>query len=129
MPKFVTQADANRGFEFQVYDDTGEKVDWFISVVGVDSDAYREKEREQKRRNIANISRTRGLAISLRSAESDAIELLASATTGWRGGEAIAPYSHAEAVRIYTQFPQVREQVDRVIGERANFLPKAATSS
>ena len=129
MPKFVTQADANRGFEFQVYDDTGEKVDWFISVVGVDSDAYREKQNEQKRRNIANINRTRSLAIGLGNAESDAIELLAASTTGWRGTEAIAPYSHAEALRIYTDFPQVREQVDRAVGERANFLPKAATSS
>ena len=127
--KFVTQADSNRGFEFQVFDDAGEKIDWFITVCGVDSDAYREKQNEQRRRNIVDINRTKSMVQTMSRAESDAVELIAAATTGWRGADAIVPYSPAEALRVYTEFPQVRMQADQNINERANFLPKAATSS
>jgi len=129
MSKFVTRDDANRGFEFQVIDDAGEKADWYITVVGADSDIYRAKQNEQRRRNIANVNRTKSLAQTLGNAEADAIELIVAATSGWRGKDAMAEYSPKECDRIYTEFPQIREQADRAIGERANFLPSAATSS
>ena len=126
MSKFVSREDANRGFEFQVIDDAGDKVDWFISVVGADADVYRAKQNEQRRRNIANVNRTKSLMQTMANVDSDAIELIVVATTGWRGKEAMAEFSLKEAERIYTEFPQIREQADRAISERANFLAPRA---
>lgn len=129
MPKFVTKTDADRGFEFQVMDDAGEKIDWYITVVGADSDLFRSEQNKQKRRNALEINRTKSTVQSMMRAESDAIDLIVVATTGWRGKDAMAPYSPQEASRIYTEFSQIREQADRALNDRASFLPSAATSS
>ena len=129
MSKFVTTEDANRGFEFQVIDDEGEKSDWFITVTGADSDAYRNALNKIKHRNIVDINRTKSTVQSMKRQDADAIDLVVAATTGWRGKDAMAEFSATEAERVYKNFSQIREQADRHINERANFLPSAATSS
>ena len=129
MNNFVTNEDANRGFEFQLINDAGEKIDWHITVMGVDSDAYRAKLNLQKRRNIVDVNRTKSAIQSMSRQDSDVIELLVAATISWRGKDAMAEFSAQEAERIYTTFLQIQAQVARAIDERANFLPKAATSS
>lgn len=125
-PKFASRKDAGQGFELQLVDDTGAKIDWFVKVVGADSDAYQAALRDIQRRNIDVINRTRKVAFEPEQQEESALELAVSATIGWRGEDAIAPFSAAEARRIYAEYPQIREQVDRAVNDRANFLPDAA---
>lgn len=127
-PKFVSKADAARGFELQLVDDSGVKIDWFIKVVGADADVYREKLTEIQRRNINDINRARRLVLTPEEREADEVDLLVAATVGWRGDDAMAPFSAAEALRIYTAYRQIAAQVDRAISDRSNFLPDAATA-
>jgi hypothetical protein len=129
MGNFLTKEEAGKPFEFQVVNDIGVKIDWHISVVGIDSQLYRDKQEEQRQQNIAETARTRNMASSLQRAEAQALELLAAATTGWRGKDQVAEFSTANAARIYGEFQQIRDQVAAKIGDRESFLRRAASNS
>lgn len=59
----------------------------------------------------------------------DSIRLMAKATVGWDGvgiGEDETAFSFENAVRLYTKYPFIREQVDAFITERVNFFKGGA---
>jgi len=126
--KFVSRQDAGRGFELQIVDDSGERVDWFITVAGVDSDAYRDQQREHQRMGIEMNQRGRRVELTPELIEDRALDLIGAATLGWRGEDAPLAFTPENARKIYRELPQVQEQVDRAIQNRANFLPRSGTS-
>ena len=97
---------------------TGKKTDIYIKVAGMDSKAYR------KARHAA--LREAALKVADGEVDEDALasNMLAEATTGWRGveskGKPIA-FSKDKAVDIYLNSPSIRDQVDRFISDRSNF--------
>lgn len=127
-PKFVNKADAARGFELQLKDDSGVRIDWFIRVVGIDSDVYQGKTNEIQRRRIDEAASGRRSLDTPEQRESDALDLLVAATISWRGDDAMAEFSPGEARRIYNDYRSIAEQIDRAIADRRNFLPGAATA-
>lgn len=96
----------------------------FITLRGKDSPSLRAYISRQQNDRLEKIRR--GKAINVEQQEKDNINLLAQATTGWRGmvedGEEL-PFSVSEAARVYAEFPWIEEQADAFIGDRANFLP------
>jgi hypothetical protein len=126
--RFISRQDAGRGYELQIVDDTGEQVDWFITVAGVDSEAYRAQQREHQRQGLAMTSRKQRLELTPELIEERALDLIVAATLGWRGEDAALPFTAENARKAYRDLPQVEEQVDRAIQNRANFLPRSGTS-
>lgn len=130
---FDTIAGAQRGYELELRDpSTDLPCGRFISILGADSDAYRECMREIQRRRTERMNRSRRFLATPEELESDALDLLASATTGWRGlayrdGTPV-PFSAAAARDLYRGFPAIRDQVDQAVGDRALFLPKSASA-
>lgn len=97
-----------------------------ITVMSFDADPM------IKARNAAlnSASRRRGQATA-ESVQADTIRLYAKATKGWDGvgiGEDETPFSVENAIRLYTKFPFIREQVDAFISDRANFFKDEPTS-
>lgn len=125
---FASKDDAERGYEFQVFSDVGEPIDWFITVIGADSRAYKALENQQRQQTTDRFLRTRGAPLKPEEADRQALTLTVSATTTWRGADAPAEFSPDNAKQAYIDFPGVREQADRAINNRGNFLPKSATS-
>lgn len=78
-----------------------------------------------KARNLSlNLASKRGRATA-ESVQADSVRLLAKATTAWDGigiGEDVTPFSYDNAVKLYTEFPFIKEQVDSFVTERSNFL-------
>lgn len=97
-----------------------------IKLAGRDSEIYRKVSRE-----LAN---KRAEAIRAAGAdaqptdddlENEALDLLSALTLGWVGiaanGEPY-PFSQENARKLYERLPWLREEVDRFVGNRANFM-------
>lgn len=146
---------AGQGYELQlIHPITGAPLAAYITVLGVDSEAYKSKLREQQRRRTdimierkerlqRRVGQKRFQRMTPESLlaeagptdeemEADTIELLASLTTGWRGifrEEAAeeVPFSHAEAVKLYGEFEWIRLQVGQAMQNRENFFRESAS--
>lgn len=107
-----------------VHPATGEDTGIVITLLGTDSVEWKSCAREIKNRTLRNGKR------KLSDDEMEALpyEMLAAVTLGWEGleeGGKPVKFSKEEAMRIYRDVPVIGEQVDKFVGERANFLPSA----
>ena len=106
--------------------DDGEAI--AIKVLGTDSKAYRNKNREYQRARIAQMARSKSRKIDYTMSDEDACDLLAECTVEWRGivdeGKEVE-FSKEAAHDLYMKYIWIREQVDAFIGDRANFFPSA----
>lgn len=103
-----------------------------LHLAGPDSAVYSRSMHAQTQRRIeaAAAAAERGeqaTAPDPEEAKADAAEVLARCTKGWSGflgrdGEPL-PFSTDAARELYLRFPVIREQADRFVSRRANFLP------
>lgn len=137
MPKeFDTVALANQGGIMEVEGpdgvvlrDANGAAAMTITLLGSDSQVFR----KAQNRNLNKRLTKRNVKMTAEELEAETIDLLAEVTTGWAGfkdptGNDIA-CSRQNAVALYSKYPFIREQADRFINERANFLPKSESSS
>jgi hypothetical protein len=105
------------GAECQIHDESGNFLDMYIRVVGLDSDKWRTAMRETKRRILTDSKDDREKA-------DYELDQLVDATLDWRGfmsdGEELK-FSKKRVRDLYKNAPYIRDQVDRFIAERANF--------
>ena len=116
---------AEEGAELRVaHPTTGEDLGITITLIGTDSKTFRDI--SKIRATMALKKKTR--EIDLDQNEQDSIELLARCTKCWSGitenGKDI-PFNHENAVELYTKYLWLREQIDRFMADRSNFLPSA----
>jgi hypothetical protein len=100
---------------------TKEETDIVFTVSGTDSKAYRQSVRDVMVRRMAN---TDAPASEL---EDDEIEILAHCTKSFRGLtiDGKEPEQSLEGfIKIYSEFPWIKEQVDKFIGKKSNFFLK-----
>ena len=103
---------------------TNEETGIMITLVGADSVEWKTAMRSIRTRSLQNGKRK----ISDEEAESMPFEMLAAVTLDWDGVEENGKpikFSKEEALRIYKTVPVIAEQVDKFVGDRANFLPSA----
>ena len=125
LAKLDTAKVAEEGAELRVaHPTTGEDLGIKIVLIGTDSKTFRDI--SKIRATMALKKKTR--EIDLDQNEQDSIELLARCTKGWSGitenGKDI-PFNHENAVELYTKYLWLREQIDRFMADRSNFLPSA----
>jgi len=109
-----------------------------IDLLGMDSDAVVANEHATRNQNLEAMRE--GAKLSAADLDLKAATALAKATTGWRGvpqgwidgtaNEEPAEFSQAAALKLYTNkgLRWVKEQADRFVGDRANFLPGGLTN-
>lgn len=114
---------------------TNAPLDIFISILGKDSQAFREYVKSETNANIRReaMAKRRGREAPSPTAEDideKAVELLVLCSTGWRSGDEKTltykgenlPFTVANAKRIYTEQLWIRRQVDEAIGDLENFM-------
>ena len=104
---------------------TNEELDTTITLMGSDSDEYRntiKKRFEAAQRQAKN---KRNQDVDLDDAEQKSQELLAKMTLGWEnlemGGKSVK-FTVEAAKEIYSKFPWIREQVEKFVSDRSNFI-------
>ena len=125
LAKLDTAKVAEEGAELRVaHPTTGEDLGITITLIGTDSKTFRDISKSRATASLKKKTRE----IDLDQNESDAVELLAKCTKGWPGitenGKQVA-FSYENAVQLYTKYLWLREQIDRFMADRANFLPSA----
>ena len=140
-----TGAASDKGAEIELrHPTTNAKVGMFITILGKDSEIFREHTRHranERLRREAMAERT-GRPLDPPTAEEieeKAVELLVLCTTGWRqetkeaGGEVKSeaslfykgenlPFNVANAKRLYNEQLWIKRQVDVGIGDLENFI-------
>lgn len=128
LDQFDTVSAANEGVKMELTDVHGAVVlkedgtPLTITLLGQDSDAWIKAENAAQNRRLAQGARMKLTAEALRS---EAIASLAKVTVAWDFEE---DCTYENAVRLYTRYPLIRDQVDRFVGERANFTKASPTS-
>lgn len=125
LAKLDTAKVAEEGVELHVaHPTTGEDLGIVITLIGTDSKTFRDISKSRATASLKKKTRE----IDLDQNESDAVELLAKCTKGWTGitenGKEVA-FSYDNAVQLYTKYLWLREQIDRFMADRSNFLPSA----
>ena len=90
----------------------GKETNFYISVQGIDSRAYRTAVKAYHRK-------------LLNEEEGGEIDLLIAITKGWRGlsdGKKDVEFSALRAKAVYENAPDVATQVDRFVAKRTNFI-------
>ena len=125
LAKLDTAKVAEEGAELRVaHPTTGEDLGITITLIGTDSKTFRDISKSRATASLKKKTRE----IDLDQNESDSVELLAECTKGWSGitenGKEIV-FSFENAVQLYTKYLWLREQIDRFMADRSNFLPSA----
>jgi len=127
------QSTANDGARLELrHPTTNAPTGAWLQLLGIDSDAYRAAQRAQQRDRLKQIARNRRLGITPEEIESEALAMLVVATVGMGGFSkdgAALQFSADTARALYKRHNWIREQADEFINDRANFLPKSASSS
>lgn len=109
---------------------TNEPLGVFITVLGRDSQAFRDHMRTaiNDRLRRESVAKRRGREPDLMTVEvgeAEAIDLLVVCTVGWEGvtykGQPLE-FSVPNAKTLYADLPWVRSQVDAAIGDLENFM-------
>ena len=125
LAKLDTAKVAEEGAELRVaHPTTGEDLGITITLIGTDPKTFRDISKSRATASLKKKTRE----IDLDQNESDSVELLAKCTKGWTGitenGKEIV-FSFENAVQLYTKYLWLREQIDRFMADRSNFLPSA----
>lgn len=119
-------AKAEEGAELEVLDPvTGEAVGAYITLAGADSVVHRKAVANISKRRFNNQKGFRNKGFDPERMEAESIEILAACTLSWKGvtleGAAL-PCSRDNAIKMYTRFPWLREQVEAFISDRSEYL-------
>lgn len=104
------------GAEVEIVDGSGEKTGLFLKVMGIDSSVFRSHTKKQQRAYIDALRTGEEF-----DDEKYTIEALVSATIGWRGTD--EKFSKELCEELYLKAPYIKDQVDRFMADRANFIP------
>jgi hypothetical protein len=126
-----TIAACNKPAEIEIkHPVTGAGTNVFFSVLGRDSDTYRNRVRAMADEALRKQATGKGSADTLESLEQKNIEALVAATVSWRTGDEPSvtvngeklEFSAANARRVYETLLPVRDQVSEALGDLANFM-------
>jgi hypothetical protein len=118
------------GFEFEVTDDTtGKGTGVYLTVVGAHAESVQKftSKKLNERRVFDDMNERRGKKAQVRRIEDDVefgIELAAIRITGWRGIS--DEFTPANAIKLCTVNPTIREQILKASEDLANFTKASA---
>ena len=141
LPSLDTRTLASKGVRLDlvrpdglpVLNRAGEQV-WLL-LLGTDSDEFRRAQRATLVETVTDTSNQKLTDESLDKADERALDVLIAATVAWGGvvdtGGKPVPRTTENVRAFFKAFPSAKEQADRFVGNRANFLlesPKPSSS-
>jgi hypothetical protein len=130
-----TKETAEQGVDVEIlHPKTNTPIGVTITVLGTDSATFRAISRRQQNRRTENMRHRRGNAtIAAEELEAEALDILTACTKSWRTGDRDEievktgewlKCTPENVKRLYGDdgFSWLREQIDREIGDRTNFL-------
>jgi hypothetical protein len=97
---------------------TNKPTDFYLTIVGVDSNRWRDAELDGKRKIMAMSKAEQGDKKAHRAIVAD---VLSQAVIGWKGFDK-KEFDREFVKDVFINSPLIAEQVDEFIGKRANFI-------
>ena len=95
-----------------------------IRLLGMDSKKFTSVQRAKINQRLKDQQRRK--VATAEQLDEDGLDIIVAATVGWSQnftiGAAKLEFSSANARRLYTEFPFIREMADEFIADRSNFL-------
>lgn len=125
-----TVAACNKPVEIEIKSVTGQPTGFFISVLGKDSDTYRNIVRGMADETLKRQAMGKADAATLDKIEQRNIDALVAVTTGWRFGDSNTvpldgqplEFSPANVRKVYERLLPVREQVAEAVNDLESFF-------
>jgi hypothetical protein len=127
LAQFDTSKTSEKGVELVIINPkTLEESEVKIRLAGIDSSYYRNQIKLRAEQQLSK-GQKKATTIDMDKSELEGCKLLAACTLGWSGieenGKAIE-FTYENAVDLYMRYKFLQQQVDRFVGDRANFFPK-----
>lgn len=130
LSKLNTVALADTGIAVELrHPGTGEKLKndkgdlMVITVAGSDSALFKGELKTRIRQ--AQLNKKRKDEVDIDEVEKRGVDLLAKCTLSWSGLQLDGkdyPHSHANAAKLYADYPWIKEQVDAAMADRSNLF-------
>ena len=118
---FATRGPANKGIKLPLVSPGGGATDYWIEILGIDSDQFREAEHNLLASLAKDIDETAGFA----ELESKKAELLSSLITGWNLKE---KFTKENVEKLLIEAPQIAEAINKAAADRALFFERKSES-
>lgn len=113
---------SNEGVWITLNDATGIEIEGVaVRILGCDSTAFVTKQRQITDKRLANQS----LKLTAKELEYEALALNSVCVVEWKGiedGDSPIECTEANVRKFMSDYPYVKEQIDRAINNRANFI-------
>jgi len=113
---------SNEGIWINIDDVNGVQIEGVrIKILGIDSDAYKKKQRQITDKRINN----RKMKITSAELESEGLSLISVCITDWEGVEddnGLIECTEANVRKFLSEQGYIKEQLDAAIADRANFI-------
>ncbi|MFN3858110.1 MAG: hypothetical protein ACK4RV_10190 [Caulobacter sp.] len=99
-----------------------------ITLLGKDSEVFNRETNARANRVLNQRGRQK---ITVEASRAEGVRLLAKCTVAWAGIKVRGEFldcTYENALKLYTEFAFIREQVDAFIGDRSNFTKASSTS-
>lgn len=112
----------NEGIWINIDDVNGVQIEGVrIKILGIDSDAYKKKQRQITDKRINN----RKMKITSAELEAEGLSLITACVTAWEGiedGEGAIECTESNVRKFLSEQIYIKEQLDTAIADRANFI-------
>lgn len=143
MKLFHTRPAANQGIKVPLTAPDGSSTEYFLQILGVDSDVFRQKKADTNRNALLQEALAKGAEANGSNAEAvkaitDAfyqdqkLALLACLVVGWNFTEddgAPMPCTEEKVKAFFKDAPQIADKVDQLAANRALFLAECSKVS
>ena len=126
MEQFFTRERANEGIDLPLYLPDGTKTTHSIKIRGIDSDIFKDYESESQRRIMDSSIDLRDKENLVKIMARERRATIASLVISWTFDR---PCTHENVVELFTQAPQIEEQVDRLASKRSLFFKIGSLNS
>lgn len=113
---------SNEGVWINIDDVNGVQIEGVrIKILGIDSDAYKKRQRQITDKRINN----RKMKITSAELESESLSLITSCVVGWEGVEddnGSIECTESNVRKFLSEHTYIKEQIDAAIADRANFI-------
>ncbi len=125
MSSFFTRGNANLGIDLPLYLPDGTKSEHSIHILGTDSDLFRQKEMDEKRRAVTDSRGKEPVEMEQLRKEAQ-LRLLSCLITSWTFEEEC---TEENKINFLREAPQVAEAINTHAADRALFFVNASKNS
>lgn len=125
MEQFFTKEKANNGIEIPLSLPDGSATEYYLLIRGVDSDHFREAEADSLRKAL-DIKQTLEEKDQTPAFDDLKVWLIAQLVLDWNLPEEC---NEENIIKLFLNAPQIKDEVNRIAGDRKIFFKKSSKSS